>query len=125
VEEARPIKLQSRIRVISAGPTGPHPSIGDLHRRFKTALTAAKLPPIKWHNATRHSFGTRLAAAGVPIRTIAEWMGHEDIDTTMIYAHYSPGAGEADVIERAFGSSVHSSVHSEDKSDQLEPTAPA
>jgi integrase len=32
----------------------------------------------------RHTFGTRVAAAGAPIRTLQEWMGHRDIKTTMI-----------------------------------------
>ena len=30
----------------------------------------------------RHTFGTRMAAAGVPLRTIQEWMGHRDYTTT-------------------------------------------
>ncbi len=48
------------------------------------------------------AFGTQAAAAGVPMRTLQEWMGHRDIQTTMIYADYSPGAHEADMIARAF-----------------------
>ena len=31
-----------------------------------------------------------MAAAGVPMRTLQEWMGHADIKTTLIYAHYAP-----------------------------------
>ena len=43
-----------------------------------------------------------MAAAGVPMRTLQEWMGHRDYRTTLIYADYSPSAGEAELIERAF-----------------------
>ncbi|MGA9286000.1 MAG: tyrosine-type recombinase/integrase [Solirubrobacteraceae bacterium] len=50
----------------------------------------------------RHTFGTRAAAAGVPMRTLQEWMGHADHTTTLIYADYSPGGHEAEMIERAF-----------------------
>lgn len=32
----------------------------------------------------RHTFGTRIAAAGVPMRTLQEWMGHRDYRTTLI-----------------------------------------
>lgn len=32
----------------------------------------------------RHTFGTSAARHGIPLRTIMEWMGHEDIKTTMI-----------------------------------------
>ena len=50
----------------------------------------------------RHTFGTRLAAGGVPIRTIQEWMGHEDIRTTQIYAAYEPREHEAEAVTKAF-----------------------
>ena len=43
--------------------------------------------PIRFHDL-RHTFGTQMAAAGVPMRTLQEWMGHRDIKTTMIYADY-------------------------------------
>jgi integrase len=38
----------------------------------------------------RHTFGTRMAAAGAPLRNIQEWMGHRDYKTTEIYADYAP-----------------------------------
>lgn len=44
---------------------------------------------VRFHDL-RHTFGTRMAAAGVPMRTLQEWMGHADIKTTLIYAHYAP-----------------------------------
>ena len=45
-----------------------------------------------------------MAAAGVAIRTLKEWMGHRDIQTTMRYADYTPSAHEAELIAAAFGS---------------------
>ena len=49
----------------------------------------------------RHTFGTQLAAAGVPLRTIQEWMGHRDAKTTEIYRHYAPDPdGGAAQMER-------------------------
>jgi len=47
-----------------------------------------------WH-VLRHTFGTLLSARGVPLRAIQEWMGHADIKTTMVYAHFSPVMEEA------------------------------
>ncbi len=44
---------------------------------------------LRFHDL-RHTFGTRMAAAGVPMRTLQEWMGHRDFKTTMIYADYAP-----------------------------------
>ena len=43
-----------------------------------------------------------MAAVGVPMRTLQEWMGHRDFATTQIYADYSPSGEEAKVIARAF-----------------------
>jgi len=37
-----------------------------------------------WHSL-RHTFGTECAARGVPITTLQELMGHEDIETTQRY----------------------------------------
>jgi hypothetical protein len=36
------------------------------------------------------------------MRTLQEWMGHSDIQTTMIYADYAPNAHELDFVNAAF-----------------------
>lgn len=72
-----------------------------LVRRFKQAVDKAKVRPITFHEL-RHTFGTRMAAAGVPLRAIQHWMGHADAKTTQVYAHYQPLDAEADVVDDAF-----------------------
>ncbi len=72
-----------------------------LIRRFKQATERAKVRQITFHEL-RHTFGTRMAAAGIPLRTIQHWMGHADAKTTQIYAHYQPSDAEADVVDAAF-----------------------
>jgi integrase len=57
-----------------------------------------------------------MAAAGVPLRTLQEWLGHRDLATTQIYSDYSPSAGEAEMVACAFTSS-RSSSHSESTDD--------
>lgn len=74
-------------------------------KRFKAAAARAGLRPMRFHDL-RHTFGTRMAAAGVPLRTIQEWMGHRDFKTTLIYADYQPAAEEAALVERAFSRAV-------------------
>jgi integrase len=72
-------------------------------RRFRYALRGACLDETHVFHDLRHTFGTRMAGAGVPMRTLQEWMGHRDIQTTQIYADYAPSAHEADMIAQAFG----------------------
>jgi integrase len=73
----------------------------DLVRRFKRALRTGGVREVRFHDL-RHTFGTRMAAAGVPMRTLQEWMGHRDFKTTLIYADYAPSGHEAGLVERAF-----------------------
>lgn len=85
-----------------------HPETGSpldrsrLLKRFKAAAKRAGIREVRFHDL-RHTFGTRMAAAGVALRTLQEWMGHRDFKTTLIYADYQPSAGEAELVERAFG----------------------
>jgi len=37
------------------------------------------------------------------MRTLQEWMGHRDIETTQRYADYAPSAHEAAFVAAAFG----------------------
>ena len=60
-----------------------------LRRRFKAAAARAGLRPVRFHDL-RHTFGTRMAAAGAPLRAVQEWMGHSDYRTTSLYADYAP-----------------------------------
>ena len=58
---------------------------------------------VRFHDL-RHTFGTRMAAAGAPLRAIQEWMGHRDHSTTQIYADFAPDPSNGRVwAESAFG----------------------
>jgi integrase len=84
-----------------------HPATGgplakaNMSRRFTRALKEAGLNEHRFHDL-RHTFGTRMAAVGTPLRTLQEWMGHRDIATTQRYADYMPSTGEKDLIAAAF-----------------------
>lgn len=84
-----------------------HPHTGQpldrskLTRRFKQATKRAGVREITYHEL-RHTFGTRMAAAGLPLRALQYWMGHADSKTTQIYAHYQPAENEAEIVDRAF-----------------------
>jgi integrase len=72
-----------------------HPHLGTvldpskLRKRFKAAARRAGLRDVRFHDL-RHTFGTRMAAVGAPLRAIQERMDHSDYRTTSIYADYAP-----------------------------------
>ena len=89
-------------RVFTDPVTGGELDKSAILRRMRWALAAAGLKREHVFHDLRHTFGTRMAAAGVPMRTLQEWMGHRDIQTTMRYADYAPSAHEARMVDDAF-----------------------
>lgn len=77
-----------------------------LRRRFADALSRAGLQRIRFHDL-RHSFGT-LAVQAFPLSDVQAYMGHADVQTTMIYVHFVPKKDAADRLSRlvAAGESV-------------------
>jgi integrase len=86
-----------------------HPETGrpidrsKLLKRFKSTLRRADVRAVRFHDL-RHTFGTRMAAQGMPMRVLQELMGHRDFKTTLIYADYAPSEREAEWVEEAFRS---------------------
>jgi integrase len=73
-----------------------------LRKRFQACVRRAGIRPVRLHDL-RHTFATRMAAAGAPMRALQAWLGHSDLRTTLIYADYAhdPNQG-ALYAERAF-----------------------
>jgi integrase len=90
--------------------------------RFGKALDRAGLRRVRFHDL-RHTCGTHCAGAGVPLRTLQEWMGHRDAKTTQVYADYAPSAHEGALVERAFRGPNSGPILSETEvtSDDLKP----
>jgi integrase len=86
--------------LVFVGEAGGYLDGSALRRRYKSALTAASLRPLRFHDL-RHTFGTRMIAKA-DIRRVQEWMGHADIQTTMRYLHYAPRAEDAALVAEAF-----------------------
>ncbi len=87
--------LERRLRVkyiehdyIFTSPKGKPIQPNNLRRAFRKVLKTAGIEDLRIHDL-RHTFGTRLAQAGVDIYTIAKLLGHKDIRMTQRYAHHS------------------------------------
>jgi integrase len=101
--------------LVFVGLAGGYLDGSALRRRYKTALTAAGLRPLRFHDL-RHTFGTRMIAKA-DIRRVQEWMGHADIQTTMRYLHYAPREEDARLVAEAFAVDL---VRSAPKSQDLQ-----
>ena len=69
------------------GRTQGHIGIAGLEGQFREYVRAAGL--LQWVTVTtlRHSIAVHLLAAGVPISFVQHLLGHESLETTMIYAN--------------------------------------
>lgn len=99
--EAR--RVLERLRKDSRSPwifTSPHSGkkLTRVDMSLRQACEAAEIEPITLH-VLRHTFCTRLAAAGVDIRTIQELAGHANINTTMRYVHLVESRKQAAILK--------------------------
>ena len=66
-----------------------HLSVRFVQKIVKNATKLAGIKKRVYVHALRHSFATHLLESGVDIKNIAELLGHNRLDTTLIYLHAS------------------------------------
>ncbi len=73
-------------------------------RRWVAAKAAAGIDAGFVFHDLRHTFGTTCARRGVPLATIAQWMGHQSTSTTEIYAMHAPAHLDGALLGEYFAS---------------------
>ena len=101
LEDGRPILLERRtggdappVEIFLnhlGGPLG----VRGLRYRFDRLCIRAGLPLGISPHTLRHSFATHLLDGGADLRVVQELLGHENLATTQIYTHVSPGRLQA------------------------------
>ena len=70
-----------------------------LRRNLMSVTKLAGFPDVTKIHSLRHTYGSHLAQQGVPLPAIQKFMGHKNIQTTMVYAHLAPGY-RPDVVKK-------------------------
>ncbi|MCH8267999.1 MAG: site-specific integrase [Acidobacteria bacterium] len=98
----------------------------DVHHKHHHAVRDAKIRPRFRLYDLRHTFGSRMAMAGVDLATLKELMGHSTITTTMRYVHPTPEHKRAavDKLERFNVEQLFRVYDSQQESPQKSPQSP-
>jgi integrase len=86
--------------LVFGGEVGGFLDATALRQRYRRALERAGLRRLRFHDL-RHTFGT-LAVRRAEIPAVQAWMGHADIQTTMLYVHHRDRGDEALLLAEAF-----------------------
>jgi integrase len=62
-------------------------SVSSVQMAFRLARAATGLQPTATVHTLRHSYATHLLEEGVSVRLISQYLGHESLETTVIYTH--------------------------------------
>jgi integrase/recombinase XerD len=62
-------------------------SVSSVQMTFKLARGQSGINSAATPHTLRHSYATHLLEEGISVRQISQYLGHESLDTTVIYTH--------------------------------------
>jgi site-specific recombinase XerD len=62
-------------------------SVGSVQMAYRLARAASGVNSASTTHSLRHSYATHLLEEGVSLRQISAYLGHESLDTTVVYTH--------------------------------------
>lgn len=65
-------------------------SVSSVQMAYRLARAASAVNRLSTTHTLRHSYATHLLEEGVSLRLISQYLGHESLDTTVIYTHLTP-----------------------------------
>jgi integrase/recombinase XerD len=65
-------------------------SVSSVQTAYRLARAASAVNRLSTTHTLRHSYATHLLEEGVSLRLISQYLGHESLDTTVIYTHLTP-----------------------------------
>ena len=99
-DEAKAIKAHLRTRakespILFASRRGDPIHRTTLHRAMKKYGEKAELPAEKTHfHCLKHSIATHLLDAGADLRFVQDWLGHSNIQNTVVYTYLTSRSRE-------------------------------
>jgi len=78
-------------KLVFSQPDGTHLTRDIVKHPFDRVIRASSLHRIRIHDM-RHSFASQLVMEGVPLKAVADLLGHAETRTTERYAHLAPPA---------------------------------
>lgn len=69
-------------------------SVSAVQNAFRLARAHCHVDPQATVHTLRHSYATHLLEEGVSLRLISQYLGHESLDTTVIYTHLTATSEE-------------------------------